>query len=278
MANRRWLLPEAIEDVLPREALRIEAMRRAVLDEFIAHGYELVIPPLLEYIESLVSERGQDLDLRTFKLVDQLSGRGMGVRADITPQVARIDAHLLNRQGVARLCYCGSVLHTLPAGFNATREPLQIGAEIYGHAGLEADIEGVRLLASTLDLCEVSVSRIDLGHVAVFRALTRQAGLGSSAEKELFDALQGKDVPAVRELVAGIAEPVRTALQTLPELYGDRGVLDRAAKVLPNLPEIETEEETIESDDELDDEILEDEEDSVDLDEIADVANDEEES
>ena len=240
MANRRWLLPEAIEDVLPREALRIEAMRRAVLDEFIAHGYELVIPPLLEYIESLVSERGQDLDLRTFKLVDQLSGRGMGVRADITPQVARIDAHLLNRQGVARLCYCGSVLHTLPAGFNATREPLQIGAEIYGHAGLEADIEGVRLLASTLDLCEVSVSRIDLGHVAVFRALTRQAGLGSSAEKELFDALQGKDVPAVRELVAGIAEPVRTALQTLPELYGDRGVLDRAAKVLPNLPEIET--------------------------------------
>lgn len=239
MPNRRWLLPEAIEDVLPREALRIEAMRRRVLDEFIAHGYELVIPPLLEYVESLVSERGQDLDLRTFKLVDQLSGRAMGVRADITPQVARIDAHLLNRQGVTRLCYCGSVLHTLPAGFNATREPLQIGAEIYGHSGLEADIEGVRLLASALDLCDVAVSRIDLGHVAVFRALTRQAGLGPTAEKELFDALQGKDVPAVCELLAGIAEPARTALQTLPELYGGRGVLDRAAKVLPNLPEIE---------------------------------------
>ena len=238
MANRRWLLPEAIEDVLPREALRIEEMRRCILDEFIAHGYELVIPPLLEYVESLVSERGQDLDLRTFKLVDQLSGRSMALRADITPQVARIDAHLLNRRGVTRLCYCGSVLHTLPAGFNATREPLQIGAEIYGHTGLEADIEGVRLLASALGLCEVAVSRIDLGHVAVFRALAGQAGLGPAVEKELFGALQGKDVPAVKELVAGVAEPVRSALLALPELYGDRSVLDRAVKLLPDLPEI----------------------------------------
>lgn len=238
MANRRWLLPEAIEDVLPREALRIESMRRRILDEFVAHGYELVIPPLLEYVESLVSERGEDLDLRTFKLVDQLSGRSMGLRADITPQVARIDAHLLNRQGVTRLCYCGSVLHTLPAGFNATREPLQIGAEIYGHAGLEADIEGIRLLASALDLGSVPVSRIDLGHVAVFRALVKSAGLGAAGEKELFGALQGKDVPAVRELVAGVAEPARSALLALPELYGDRGVLDRAAKAMPNIPEL----------------------------------------
>ena len=240
MANRRWLLPEAIEDVLPRDAARIEALRRSLLDEFALHGYEFVIPPLLEYVESLLTGSGHDLDLRTFKLVDQLSGRSMGVRADITPQVARIDAHLLDRKGVTRLCYCGSVLHTLPAGFNATREPLQIGAELYGHAGLEADIEAIRLLATALGLCGIAASRVDLGHVAVFRALTRQAGLAPEAEEELFGALQGKDVPLVRELVAGLADPFRSALLALPELYGDRRVLDRAARVLPALPEITT--------------------------------------
>lgn len=240
MANQRWLLPEAIEDLLPREALRVEFLRRGLLDEFSRHGYEFVIPPLLEYVESLLTDSGHDLDLRTFKLVDQLSGRSMGVRADITPQVARIDAHLLNREGVTRLCYCGSVLHTLPAGFNATREPLQIGAEIYGHAGLEADIEAIRLLAAALGLCNITASRLDLGHVAVFRALAKQAGLAPAAEEELFGALQAKDVPTVRDLVEGVADPVRSALLALPELYGDRQVLDRAAKVLPALPEIET--------------------------------------
>jgi ATP phosphoribosyltransferase regulatory subunit len=238
MTNRRWLLPEAIEDVLPRDAIRIEALRRRLLDEFSRHGYELVIPPLLEYVESLLTGSGHDLDLRTFKLVDQLSGRSMGVRADITPQVARIDAHLLNRKGVARLCYSGSVLHTLPAGFNATREPLQIGAELYGHAGLEADIEVIRLLASALDLCGIVASRFDLGHVGVFRALTRQAGLAAETEEALFDALQGKDVPSVRELVADVAEPVRSALLALPELYGDRAVLDEAQRILPAVPAI----------------------------------------
>lgn len=238
MSNRHWLLPEAIEDVLPRDAIRVEAMRRALLDEFVRHGYQFVVPPLLEYVESLLTGSGHDLDLRTFKLVDQISGRSMGVRADMTPQVARIDAHLLNRQGVTRLCYCGSVLHALPAGFNATREPLQIGAELYGHAGLEADIEVIRLLADGLGLCSIIPSRFDLGHVAVFRALVRQAGLAPEGEEELFDALQGKDVPSVRELVAGLAEPFRSALLALPELYGDRRVLDRAAQVLPALPEI----------------------------------------
>ena len=238
MGNRRWLLPEAIEDVLPRDAVRVEALRRSLLDEFSRHGYELVIPPLLEYVESLLTGSGHDLDLRTFKLVDQLSGRSMGVRADITPQVARIDAHLLNRQGVTRLCYCGSVLHTLPSGFNATREPLQIGAEIYGHAGLEADIEAIRLLASAMMLCDVPASRIDLGHVGVFRALARDTGLAPEAEEELFGALQGKDVPLVRELLAGVVDPVRSALLALPELYGDRKVLDRAAQVLPATAEI----------------------------------------
>jgi ATP phosphoribosyltransferase regulatory subunit len=238
MTNRRWLLPEAIEDVLPRDAIRIEALRRRLLDEFSRHGYEFVIPPLLEYVESLLTGSGHDLDLRTFKLVDQLSGRSMGVRADITPQVARIDAHLLNRKGVTRLCYSGSVLHTLPAGFNATREPLQIGAELYGHAGLEADIEVIRLLAEALGLCGIAASRFDLGHVGVFRALTRQADLSPEIEEALFDALQGKDVPVVRELVVDVAEPFRSALLALPELYGDRAVLDEAARILPALPPI----------------------------------------
>lgn len=238
MANRRWLLPEAIEDVLPRDAARVESLRRALLDEFSRHGYEFVIPPLLEYVESLLTGSAHDLDLRTFKLVDQLSGRSMGVRADITPQVARIDAHLLNRKGVTRLCYCGSALHTLPAGFNATREPLQIGAELYGHGGLEADIEVIRLLAVSLGLCDITASRFDLGHVAVFRALTRSACLAPQAEEELFGALQGKDVPTVRELVVGIADPIRSALLALPELYGDRRVLDSATQILPALPEI----------------------------------------
>jgi len=238
MANRRWLLPEAIEDVLPHDAVRIESLRRSLLDEFARHGYEFVIPPLLEYVESLLTGSSHDLDLRTFKLVDQISGRSMGVRADITPQVARIDAHLLNRRGVTRLCYCGSALHTLPAGFNATREPLQIGAELYGHGGLEADIEVIRLLATSLGICNITASRFDLGHVAVFRALTRSAALAPQAEEELFGALQGKDVPTVRELVAGLADPVRSALLALPELYGDRRVLERASQILPALPEI----------------------------------------
>src|SRR5436190_16034201 len=137
----KWLLPEYVEDILPAEAMRIEGLRRAILDLFFAGKYELVMPPLLEYMDSLLTGTGHDLELRTFKVVDQLSGRMMGVRADITPQVARIDAHLLNRKGVTRLCYCGSVLHTRPRGMDTTREPMQIGAEIYGHAGIESDLE-----------------------------------------------------------------------------------------------------------------------------------------
>src|SRR5579859_7516969 len=146
MIMQKWLLPEYIEDLLPAEAARVERLRRRILDLFFVHGYELVVPPMLEYVESLLTGTGHDLDLRTFKLVDQLSGRMMGVRADITPQVARIDAHLLNRKGVTRLCYCGSVLHARPRGLAATREPLQIGAEIYGHAGIESDVEIQKLL------------------------------------------------------------------------------------------------------------------------------------
>lgn len=237
-SKRRWLLPEAIEDLLPAEARQVEALRRRVLDAFAACGYEFVAPPLLEYVESLLTGSGHDLDLRTFKLVDQLSGRTVGVRADITPQVARIDAHLLNRKGVARLCYCGSVLHALPAGLMASREPLQIGAELYGHAGIEADIEVVRLLAQALTLCELPTARIDLGHVGIFAALAEGAALTGEAREEVFALLQAKDASGLREAVANLAEPWRSAFLALPECYGGVEALDECARRLPDTPAI----------------------------------------
>lgn len=235
---RRWLLPESLEDLLPAEARHVEFLRRRLLDEFESHGYQLVAPPLLEYVESLLTGTGRDLDLRTFKLVDQLSGRTMGLRADITPQVARIDAHLLNRKGVARLCYCGSVLHTLPAGLLASREPLQIGAELYGHDGAEADSEILRLLARTLQLSGITASRVDIGHVGIFRALIEKSRLSGDAELEVFAALQAKDTSTLRELVVTVSEPLRSALLALPDLYGDSAVLAEAMRLLPAQPEI----------------------------------------
>jgi ATP phosphoribosyltransferase regulatory subunit len=232
----RWLLPENIEDILPGEAARIEALRRRILDLFASWGYELVMPPLLEYLDSLLTGTGHDLDLRTFKLVDQLSGKMMGVRADITPQVARIDAHLLNRAGVTRLCYCGSVLHARPAGPEATREPIQIGAELYGHAGIEGDLEIQRLLCRALEIARVRGARLDIGHVAVFRSIVRAAGIGDGHESELFEALQSKDGPALRALVRGLDAKTRDALLALPELFGGAEVLALAAKRLPRVP------------------------------------------
>jgi ATP phosphoribosyltransferase regulatory subunit len=237
-ARRRWLLPEAIEDLLPNEARQVEILRRRLLDAFERSGYQLVAPPLLEYLESLLTGSGHDMDLRTFKLVDQASGRTLGIRADITPQVARIDAHLLNRHGVARLCYCASVLHALPASLLASREPLQIGAELYGHAGIEADIEVVRLLAQALVLCEIPPARIDVGHMGIFRALASRAGLSADAREELFAVLQAKDASTLAEIVAGVAEPLRSALLALPECYGGLETLAAAAKRLPDEPEI----------------------------------------
>lgn len=233
-----WLLPEYLADALPAEAAKIESLRRRTLDLFRVHGYELVMPPLLEYLESLLTGAGQDLRLKTFKLVDQLSGRTMGVRADITPQVARIDAHLLNRHGVVRLCYCDSVLHTLPAATAGTREPIQIGAEIYGHAGVEADLEIIRLMAAALEGAGLSAARLDLGHVGIFRALAQAAGLPAGAEEEVFALLQAKDVPGLQAACSGLAEPYRSALLRLPDLYGDARVLAEARRLLPALPAV----------------------------------------
>jgi ATP phosphoribosyltransferase regulatory subunit len=237
-ARVKWVLPEYIEDILPAEARRIETLRRKILDLFFSRDYELVMPPLLEYVDSLLTGTGHDLELRTFKVVDQLSGRMMGLRADITPQVARIDAHLLNRRGVTRLCYCGSVLHTRPAAPGATREPIQIGAEMYGEAGVAADVEMLELLCSALELAGVRKARVDIGHVAVFRAIAHEAGVGVEREAELFEALQRKDVPALRELSKKLRAKTREALLMLPSLYGGPEILGEAEKKLPPLPEV----------------------------------------
>jgi ATP phosphoribosyltransferase regulatory subunit len=234
----KWLLPEFIEDILPVEALRIEHLRRKILDLFLRSRYELVMPPLLEYTDSLLTGTGHDLEIRTFKVVDQLSGRTMGVRADITPQVARIDAHLLNRKGVTRLCYCGSVLHTRPLSPGATREPIQIGAEIYGHDGVAADLEIQRLLCAALKLAKLRGTRIDVGHVAVFRAIVREAKVKPGPESELFEALQKKDVPAISLLTRRLRLRTQKALCLLPELYGGPEVLDLAARRLPKIREL----------------------------------------
>jgi ATP phosphoribosyltransferase regulatory subunit len=237
---RTWLLPEYIEDILPPQAGRIERLRRDMLDLFAVHGYELVMPPLLEYIDSLLTGTGHDLDLQTFKLVDQLSGRTLGLRADIAPQVARIDAHLLNHTGVTRLCYAGSVLHTLPNGMNRTREPLQIGAEIYGHAGIESDIEIQRLMMRALEIAGAQDVFLDIGHVGIFRSLVRRARIDRELESELFRAMQAKDLPCIRELIRRLPAPLREGLAALPELYGGPEVLEDAARRLPRHPEIKS--------------------------------------
>ena len=217
----RWLLPENISDVLPSEARRIEELRRRLLDLYRSYGYELVMPPMIEHIDSLLTGSGRDLGLRTFQLVDQMSGRTLGLRADITPQVARIDAHLLNRQGVARLCYAGSVLHTRATSPFATREPIHVGAEIYGHAGLEADLEVIELLVRSLAEADCGRVRIDLCHVGIVRALLSLHGpVPGLDEEDLYSLLQGKDVPGLDEATASAPTALRDALLALPGLHG----------------------------------------------------------
>jgi len=233
-----WLLPENIADVLPSEARKIEELRRLMLDNFRLYGYELVMPPLLEYVDSLLTGAGKDTDLRTFKLVDQISGRMLGLRADMTTQVARIDAHLLNRDSVTRLCYAGSVLHTRPSGLHATREPLQIGAEIYGHAGLEADAEIQELALASLALCGFPEVRLDLSHVGVLRAILEQDAAAGADEAALYMLLRAKDTPGLEAISKHYAPATRTALLALPNLYGDIEVLARARALLPASPGI----------------------------------------
>jgi len=233
MQKERWLLPEGIEEVLPPQARLMEGLRRDILDMFRSWGYELVIPPFIEYLESLLTGTGSDLELKTFKLTDQLTGRLMGVRADMTPQVARMDAHRLRRDAPTRLCYLGTVLHTRAEGLMGGRSPLQIGAEIFGHAGVESDIEILRLMRKTLGLGGVRDIYLDLGHVGIFRGLARQAGLKPGQERELFDALQRKAIPEIAGLVAGFGIEGNAArmLVALADLNGD-DALSRAREVL----------------------------------------------
>jgi ATP phosphoribosyltransferase regulatory subunit len=228
-----WLLPEHIADVLPAQARRVEELRRALLDRARGYGFELVMPPLLEHLESLLSGTGREMDLKTFKLVDQLSGRMLGLRADTTPQAARIDAHLLNREGVTRLCYCGPVLHARPMGMAATREPLQFGAEIFGHAGLEADLEAVELAVDGLMAARVGPLVLDLADARVLRGVLAGVVLAPAQLQDVVQALTEKDAASVDTLTRGAPAETRTALQALLRLYGGSEVLDAARNALP---------------------------------------------
>ena len=228
-----WLLPEHIADVLPAQARQVERMRRTLLDVAGGYGYELVIPPLVEHLESLLSGTGRELDLRTFKLVDQLSGRTVGMRADSTPQVARIDAHLLNREGVTRLCYCGPLLHTLPSGLHGTREPLQFGAEIFGHSGLEADLEVIDLALDCAKAVGLESPTLDISDARIVRGLLAGAAIDATHIHAVVDALAAKDGAQLDSLTSGLPSEVRTGLQWLLRLYGDDDVLMLAEQNLP---------------------------------------------
>ena len=231
-----WVLPDHIADVLPSEARHIEELRRELLDTARGYGYELVIPPLLEHLESLLTGTGEALGLQTFKLVDQLSGRMMGLRADTTPQVARIDAHLLNRRGVTRLCYCGPVLHTRPDRPHATREPLQFGAEIYGHAGLEADLEALLLALDCLKATQVANLTVDMADARIVRSLLSEVAVDADALARIHAALAAKDASELAQLTQKLPAAAREGLRALISLYGDEKVLLEAKKCLPPVP------------------------------------------
>jgi len=238
-----WLLPESLADILPAEARRIEELRRELLDLYRAYGFELVAPPLVEYLDSLLSGTGTDLSLRTCKLVDQLSGRTLGVRADMTPQVSRIDAHLLNREGVTRLCYCGTVLHAKPAGLLSDRELLQIGAELFGHAGVQADIEIIHLALESVRRAGVLNARLDLNHPGIVRAIIDSDPALELVSGQIVELISTKDVPGLIELSRdlGTIDPATlAALTVLPSLYGGVDTLSRALRELPALPRIQS--------------------------------------
>jgi ATP phosphoribosyltransferase regulatory subunit len=230
----RWLLPEGIEELLPAQAGQLERLRRQLLDCYSSWGYELVMPPFVEYLESLLTGTGKELDLQTFRITDSITGRQMGLRADMTPQAARIDAHQLKRDVPARLCYLGTVLRTRQDGFAGSRAPLQVGAELYGHAGVESDLEILQLLLETLRITGIEHVHLDLGHVGIFRNLARQADLTAEQENSLFDALQRKAIPEIEVLLKeyGLQKDIQQMFSALATLHGDESILDRALEVL----------------------------------------------
>lgn len=237
--DNTWLLPEGIDELLPAQARALEALRRELLDCYHTWGYQLVITPFIEFLESLLTGTGRDLDLQTFKLTDQISGRSLGVRADITPQAARIDAHRLRHDAPTRLCYIGSVLRTRAEGLSGSRSPLQIGAELYGHAGIESDVEILSLMLETLRVAGLGDVYLDLGHVGIFRALAAAASMSERDETALFDALQRKAVPEIAGIVDGLEadQGLKRMLMGLVELNGDEEVLGRARALFANAPQ-----------------------------------------
>ena len=232
--KNRWLLPEGIEDLLPGPAAQLEQLRRELLDLYRSWGYELILPPFIEYLDSLQTGSGHDLDLQTFKLIDQLSGRLLGLRADMTPQAARIDAHRMRREAPSRLCYLGTVLRTRPDGFDGSRSPLQVGAELFGHAGAESDVEILELMVTTLALTGIEDVYLDLGHVGIYRGLALDAGLDEEQEALLFDALQRKALPEINTFLAGLdlSTAQRERLAGLATLNGGAEVLEKAQVLL----------------------------------------------
>jgi ATP phosphoribosyltransferase regulatory subunit len=232
--KNRWLLPEGIEDLLPGPAAQLEQLRRELLDLYRSWGYELILPPFIEYLDSLQTGSGHDLDLQTFKLIDQLSGRLLGLRADMTPQAARIDAHRMRREAPSRLCYLGTVLRTRPDGFDGSRSPLQVGAELFGHAGAESDVEILELMVATLALTGIEDVYLDLGHVGIYRGLARDAGLDEDQEASLFDALQRKALPEINTFLSGLdlSTAQRERLSGLATLNGGAEVLEKAQVLL----------------------------------------------
>ncbi|MDG1026351.1 MAG: ATP phosphoribosyltransferase regulatory subunit [Gammaproteobacteria bacterium] len=233
---KRWLLPDGVEEILPLEASKLEYLRRQLLDLYESWGYQLVITPLIEYLDSLLVGSSHDLDLHTFKITDQLSGRMLGIRADITPQAARIDAHCMNRDGPVRLCYADNVLHTKPRGLLASRVPIRVGAELYGHSGVECDIELICLMYATLNAAAIDNVYIVLGHVGIFRALVKEAAIGPDTEAKLFDAVQRKAYDEIDAVLNAAVEDasLNAMLKQLTRFSGDESVLQEALSVFEN--------------------------------------------
>ncbi len=234
----QWLLPEGIEEVLPDRAAPMERLRRRLLDVLDRRGFNLVRPPLVEYLDALLTGVGEDLDIQTVKLTDSVSGRLMGVRADHTPQIARIDAHYLRHEGMSRLCYCGSVFRWSPGAIEATREPLQIGAELYGCPDVDADAEIVEAMIDTVQAAGVPDVHVHLGHVGVYRALIRWAGLSEALEADLFDALRRQSRPDVEAILSALPGQ-QAAFRMLLESRGGPDVIDAARRSFEDVPGVD---------------------------------------